>query len=180
MWCPDRMGGANAAGGPDAAGLSDTFEYIFVLRNTFFVLAVCLRKIISNFLKIALFFLQIFAKKFRGARCGRSVGYIFSIGNFGGKKIISNFLKFSQIFSEYIFMYWQWRKIISNFLKFSQIFSKVFQFFQVFLKKCLYLSQVECSGGRAHIGGVCRDTCLVFVVFGHMWNIFQSCVLWGW
>ena len=147
-------------GGPDAAGLSDTFEYIFVLRNTFFVLAVCLRKIISNFLKFSqnCIFLQIFAKKFRGARCGRSVGYIFSIGNFGGKKIISNFLKFSR--NTFL--------CIGNGGKLSQIFSKVSQFFQVFLKKCLYLSQVECSGGRAHIGGVCRDTCLVFVVFGHM------------
>ena len=34
-----------------------------------------------------------------------------------------NYLKFSQIFSEYIFMYWQWRKIISNFLKSFSIFS---------------------------------------------------------
>ena len=127
-------GGADAAEGPDAAGLSDTFGYIFVLRNTFFVLAVCLRKIISNFLKSA-FFLQIFAKKFRGARCGRSVGYIFSIGNFGGKKIISNFLKFSQIFSEYIFMYWQWRKIISNFLKIFSNFLKSFSIFSGFSQK---------------------------------------------
>ena len=146
---------------PDAAGLSDTFGYIFVLGNTFFVLAVCLRKIISNFLKFSqncTFFLQIFAKKFRGARCGRSVGYIFSIGNFGGKKFISNFLG----------IHFYVLAMAENYLKFSQIFSKSFQFFQVFLKKCLYLSQVECSGGRVHIGGVCRDTCLVFVVFGHM------------
>ena len=173
-------GGADAAEGPDAAGLSDTFGYIFVLRNTFFVLAVCLRKlsqIFSNFLKIA-FFLQIFAKKFRGARCGRSVGYIFSIGNFGGKKIISNFLKFSQIFSEYIFMYWQWRKIISNFLKFSQIFSKVFQFFQFFLKKCLYLSQVECSGGRAHIGGGMQGYMFSICCFwAHVKYISELCVV---
>ena len=43
-------------------------------------------------------------------------------------QIFSNFLKFSQIFSEYIFMYWHSGKIFSNFLKFSQIsqnFSKV-------------------------------------------------------
>ena len=168
MWCPDRMGGgADAAEGPDAAGLSDTFGYIFVLRNTFFVLAVCLRKIISNFLKFSqkCIFLQIFAKKFRGARCGRSVGYIFSIGNFGGKKIISNFLKFSQIFSEYIFMYWQWRKIISNFLKFSQKFFNFFRFFSKNVSICPRWSAVV--GGHIS-GGVCRDTCLVFVVFGHM------------
>ena len=92
----------------------------------------------KNFLKFSqiftffsTFFLQIFAKNFRGARCGRSVGYTFSIGNFGGKKI---YLKFSQIFSEYIFMYWQWRKIISNFLKFSLFFT-FFHFFCKFLQK---------------------------------------------
>ena len=151
---------ADAAEGPDAAGLSDTFGYIFVLGNTFFVLAVCWRKIFSNFLKFA-FFLQNFAKNVRGARCGRSVGYIFSIGNFGGKI-------FSQIFSNFLGIHFYVLAMAENYLKFSQIFSKVFQFFQFFLKKCLYLSQVECSGGRVHIGGVCRDTCLVFVVFGHM------------
>ena len=70
-------------------------------------------------------------------------------------------------------MYWQWRKIISNFLNFSQIFSKVFQFFQFFLKKCLYLSQVECSGGRVHIGGVCRDTCF----WAHVKYISELCVV---
>ena len=169
------MGGARCGGGCRCGG---SVGYIFLLGNTFFVLAVCWRKIFSNFLKFSLFFhffsffsffftflsgvpdaaglsdtflvleilvekkksqifsnflgihfyvlaiaenflkfsqiftffhffsffLQNFAKNFRGARCGRSVGYIFSIGNFGGK----NYLKFSQIFSEYIFMYWQW------------------------------------------------------------------------
>ena len=89
---------ADAAEGPDAAGLSDTFGYIFVLGNTFFVLAVCWTQIFSNFLKFA-FFLQNFAKNVRGARCGRSVGYIFSIGNFGGKNFFSNFLKSFSIFS---------------------------------------------------------------------------------
>ena len=61
----------------------------------------------------------------------------FSIANFGGPKIISNFLKLSQIFSEYIFMYWHSRKIISNYLKFSQIISnflKLSQIFSNFLK----------------------------------------------
>ena len=145
MWCPDRMGGADAAEGPDAAGLSDTFGYIFVLGNTFFVLAVCLRKIISNFLKLSLFF-TFFHFFIRGARCGRSVGYIFSIGNFGGKKL-------SQIFSNFLGIHFYVLAMAENYLKFSQIFS---------------LSQVECSGGRVHTGGVCRVTCLVFVVFRHM------------
>ena len=93
-------------------------------------------------------------------------------------QIFSNFLKFSQIFSEYIFMYWQWRKIISNFLKFSQIFSKVFQFFQVFLKKCLYLSQVECSGGRAHIGGGMQGYMFSICCFwAHVKYISELCVV---
>ena len=126
MWCPDRMGGgADAAEGPDAAGLSDTFGYIFVLRNTFFVLAVCLRKIISNFLKSA-FFLQIFAKKIRGARCGRSVGYIFSIGNFGGKKNLS------QIFSNFLGIHFYVLAMAENYLKFSQIFSNFLKSFSIF------------------------------------------------
>ena len=56
----------------------------------------------------------------------------FSIANFGGPKIISNFLKLSQIFSEYIFMYWHSRKIISNYLKISQIISNFLKLSQIF------------------------------------------------
>ena len=151
MWCPDRMGGgADAAEGPDAAGLSDTFGYIFVLRNTFFVLAVCLRKIISNFLKSA-FFLQIFAKKFRGARCGRSVGYIFSIGNFGGKKIISNFLKFSRNTFLCIGNGGKLSQIFSNFLKSFSIFSGFSQKMSLFVPGGVQWWEGTYRGGYAGI-----------------------------
>ena len=111
MWCPDRMGGADAAEGPDAAGLSDTFGYIFVLGNTFFVLAVCLRKIISNFLKLSLF--SLFLTFLSGVPDAAGLSDTFLVLEILVEK---NYLKFSQIFSAYIFMYWQWRKIISNFL----------------------------------------------------------------
>ena len=87
------------SGVPDAAGLSDTFLVLEILveKN--------LSQIFSNFLGIHFYVLAMaenyfkfsqiftffhffhffFAKKFRDARCGRSVGYIFSIGNFGTK-----------------------------------------------------------------------------------------------
>ena len=84
-----------------------------LLSNTFFVLAVCGGKIFSNFLK----FSQIFSKGGGGCQIGGGgggvVGYIFSIGIF----VVNLFLKFSQIFSEYIFMYWHSGKIFSKFLK---------------------------------------------------------------
>ena len=114
--------------------------------NTFFVLAVCWRKIISNFLKFALF-LQKFAKNFRGARCGRSVGYIFSIGNFGGKKIISNYLFFSQIFSNFLGIHFYVLAMAENYLKlslltpFSQNFSNFLKLSQNFSFVCFKSSQ---------------------------------------
>ena len=74
------------------------------------------------------FFLQIFAKNFRGARCGRSVGYIFSIGNFGGKKL-------SQIFSNFLGIHFYVLAMAENYLKFSQIFTFFHFFLQIFAKK---------------------------------------------
>ena len=138
-------GGADAAEGPDAAGLSDTFGYIFVLRNTFFVLAVCLRKIISNFLKFTkLHFFCKFLQKNSGVPDAAGLSDTFLVLEILVEK------KLSQIFSNFLGIHFYVLAMAENYLKFSQ---KFFQFFQVFLKKCLYLSQVECSGGRAHIGG---------------------------
>ena len=166
-------GGADAAEGPDAAGLSDTFGYIFVLGNTFFVLAVCLRKIISNFLKfsqICTFFAN-FCKKIRGARCGRSVGYIFSIGNFGGKKIISNFLG----------IHFYVLAMAENYLKFSQILKfsqKFFNFFSFFSKIVSICPRWSAVVGGYILGGVCRDTCLVCCCFwAHVKYISELCVV---
>ena len=154
---------ADAAEGPDAAGLSDTFGYIFVLGNTFFVLVVCWRKIISNFLKFA-FFCKIL-QKMSGVPDAAGLSDTFLVLEILVEK------KLSQIFSNFLGIPFL---CIGNGGKLSQIFSKVFQFFQFFLKKCLYWSQVECSGGRVHIGGVCRDTCLVFVVLKY---ISELCVV---
>ena len=167
MWCPDRMGGvADAAEGPDAAGLSDTFGYIFVLGNTFFVLVVCWRKIISNFLKFA-FFLQNFAKNVRGARCGRSVGYIFSIGNFGGK----NYLKFSR--NTFL--------CIGNGGKLSQIFSnflKSFSIFSVFSQKMSLLvpGGVQWWEG-AYWGGMQGYMFSICCFWAHVKYISELCVV---
>ena len=140
---------ADAAEGPDAAGLSDTFGYIFVLGNTFFVLAVCWRKIFSNFLKFSHFFCKIL-QKMSGVPDAAGLSDTFLVLEILVEKI---FLKFSQIFSEYIFMYWQWRKIISNFLKFSQNFSKVFQFFSFFSKNVSICPRWSAVVGGCILGG---------------------------
>ena len=66
----------------------------------------------------------------------------FSIANFGGPKIISNYLKFSQIFSEYIFMYWHSRKIISNYLKISQIISNFLELSQIFSNVLMFFLKI--------------------------------------
>ena len=65
-------------------------------------------------------FSQIFSKGGVPDRGGLSDTFLvleFLRGNF--------FLKFSQIFSEYIFMYWHSGKIFSNFLKISQKFQLI-------------------------------------------------------
>ena len=153
--------------------------------NTFFVLAVCWRKIISNFLKFALF-LQNFAKNFRGARCGRSVGYIFSIGNFGGKKIISNYLFFSQIFSNFLGIhfyvlamaenYLKLSLFFSNFLKISQIFSNYLKISHLFVSNCLnFFNQIFAPndgvqiGWGVQVGSGCRIQSL------YWWHIGKKC-----
>ena len=63
----------------------------------------------------------------------------FSIANFGGPKIISNFLKLSQIFSNFLGIhvyvlafsenYLKFSQIFLNFLKCSHVFSENFSFF---------------------------------------------------
>ena len=126
------MGGARCGGGCRCGG---SVGYIFLLGNTFFVLAVCWRKIFSNFHFFSLFsfFLQNFAKNFRGARCGRSVGYIFSIGNFGGKKN-------SQIFSNFLGIHFYVLAIAEN-------FSQIFTFFHFFCKILQKISGVPDAAG---------------------------------
>ena len=160
MWCPDRMGGADAAEGPDAAGLSDTFGYIFVLGNTFFVLAVCLRKIISNFLKLSFFFTFL-----SGVPDAAGLSDTFLVLEILVEK------KLSQILSNFLGIHFYVLAMAENYLKISQIFSnflKSFSIFSVFSQKMSLFVPGGVRGGRVHIGGVCRDTCLVFVVFGHM------------
>ena len=130
-------------GVPDAAGVQmrRACRIHFCIGesgNTFFVLAVCWRKIISNFLKFALF-LQNFAKNFRGARCGRSVGYIFSIGNFGGKK---NYLKLSLFFSNFLGIHFYVLAMAGNYLKLSLFFSNFLKFSQIISKFLICLFQI--------------------------------------
>ena len=133
MWCPDRMGGGGRCGGGARCGGSVGYiwihfcigEYIFCIGGMFEKNYLKFSQIFSNLH----FFLQIFAKKFRGARCGRSVGYIFSIGNFGGKK---NYLKFSQIFSNFLGIHFYVLAMAENYLKFSQIFSNFLKSFSIF------------------------------------------------
>ena len=119
-------------------------------------------------------FSQIFSNFLEGgggARSGGVVGYIFSIGIFVGNFFFSNFLKFSQIFSEYIFMYWHSGKIFSNFLKFSQIFSnflKISQKFQLILNKIFVPNDVGWGAdwvGGSRLGSGMPDTVLVFDYF---------------
>ena len=183
-----RWGVPDAAGGADAAGLSDTFlywgigEYIFLYWR---YVGEKLSQIFSNFLKFALF-LQNFAKNFRGARCGRSVGYIFSIGNFGGKKIISNYLFFSQIFSNFLGIhfyvlamaenYLKLSLFFSNFLKISQIFSNYLKIFHLFVSNCLnFFNQIFAPndgvqiGWGVQVGSGCRIQSL------YWWHIGKKC-----
>ena len=96
------------------------------------------------------------------------------------------FLKFSQIFSEYIFMYWHSGKIFSNFLKFSQIFSnflKISQKFQLILNKIFVPNDVGWGAdwvGGSRLGSGMPDTVLVFDYFlGKLSHLFQSSALWG-
>ena len=122
MWCPDRMGGvADAAEGPDAAGLSDTFGYIFVLGNTFFVLVVCWRKIISNFLKFA-FFCKIL-QKMSGVPDAAGLSDTFLVLEILVEK------KLSQIFSNFLGIHFYVLAMAENYLKFSQKFFNFFSFF---------------------------------------------------
>ena len=159
------MGGARCGGGCRCGG---PVGYIFVLGNRgihflyWRYVGEKLSQIFSNFLKFALF-LQNFAKNFRGARCGRSVGYIFSIGNFGGKKIISNYLFFSQIFSNFLGIhfyvlamaenYLKLSLFFSNFLKISQIFSNYLKISHLFVSNCLnFFNQIFAPNDGVQIG----------------------------
>ena len=135
-------------------------EYIFCIGGMFEKNYLKFSQIFSN-----LHFFCKFLQKKSGVPDAAGLSDTFLVLEILVEKIISNFLKFSQIFSEYIFMYWQWRKIISNFLKFSQKFFNFFSFFSKNVSICPRWSAVV---GGYILGGVCRDTCLVFVVFGHM------------
>ena len=128
-----RWGVPDAAGGADAAGLSDTF---FLLGNTFFVLAVCWRKIFSNFLKFSLFFhffsfFSKFCKKLSGVPDAAGLSDTFLVLEILVEK---NFLKFSQIFSNFLGIHFYVLAIAENFLKFSQLFT-FFHFFSKILQK---------------------------------------------
>ena len=119
-------------------------------------------------------FSQIFSNFIEGGGCQIRgvVGYIFSIGIFVGKF----FLKFSQIFSEYIFMYWHSGKIFSNFLKISQKF-------QLILNKIFVPNDVGWGAdwvGGSRLGSGMPDAVLVFDYFlGKLSHLFQSCAWWG-
>ena len=182
------MGGARCGGGCRCGG---PVGYIFVLGNRgihflyWRYVGEKLSQIFSNFLKFALF-LQNFAKNFRGARCGRSVGYIFSIGNFGGKKIISNYLFFSQIFSNFLGIhfyvlamaenYLKLSLFFSNFLKISQIFSNYLKISHLFVSNCLiFFNQIFAPndgvqiGWGVQVGSGCRIQSL------YWWHIGKKC-----
>ena len=137
------MGGARCGGGADAAGLSDTFLY-WGIGEYIFCIGGMLEK---NYLKFSQIFsnLHFFCKilqKISGVPDAAGLSDTFLVLEIlVEKKIISNYLFFSQIFSEYIFMYWQWRKIISNYL-FSQIFSKFLKFSQIISKFLICLFQI--------------------------------------
>ena len=83
---------------------------------------------------------------------------------------------FSQIFSEYIFMYWHSGKIFSNFLKISQKF-------QLILNKIFVPNDVGWGAdwvGGSRLGSGMPDTVLVFDYFlGKLSHLFQSSALWG-
>ena len=151
MWCPDRMGGADAAEGPDAAGLSDTFGYIFVLGNTFFVLAVCLRKTISNFLKMSLSLFFIFFTFLSGVPDAAGLSDTFLVLEILVEK---KYLKFSQIFSNFFGIHFYVLAMAENYLKFSQKFFNFFSFFSINVSICPRWSAVVggyISGGYAGI-----------------------------
>ena len=142
-----RWGVPDAAGGADAAGLSDTFLY-WGIGEYIFCIGGMLEK---NYLKFSQIFsnLHFFCKilqKISGVPDAAGLSDTFLVLEILVEKklsqIISFFLKFSQIFSEYIFMYWQWRKIISNYLFFSQIFSKFLKFSQIISKFLICLFQI--------------------------------------
>ena len=66
-------------------------------------------------------------------------------------------------------MYWQSRKIISNFLNLSQIFSKFSTFLNGFCGTKIHVSKVDGSlGWEGPLGGVCWETC----VFGKMSHLY--------
>ena len=148
-----------------------------MLSNTFFVLAVCGgKKIFSNFLK--------FSRRGGGARSGGVVGYIFSIGIFVGNFFF--FLKFSQIFSNFLGIHFYVLAFWENFLKFSQIFSnflKISQKFQLILNKIFVPNDVGWGAdwvGGSRLGSGMPDTVLVFDYFlGKLSHLFQSSALWG-
>ena len=141
------MGGARCGGGCRCGG---PVGYIFVLGNRgihflyWRYVGEKLSQIFSNFLKFALFCKIL--QKISGAPDAAGLSDTFLVLEILVEKklsqIISFFLKFSQIFSEYIFMYWQWRKIISNYLFFSQIFSKFLKFSQIISKFLICLFQI--------------------------------------
>ena len=81
-------------------------------------------------------------------------------------QIFSNFLKFSRNTFLCIGNGGKLSQIFSNFLKFSQ--KKFFNFFRFFSKNVSICPRWSAVVGGHISGGVCRDTCLVFVVFGHM------------
>ena len=128
-----------------------------------------LSQIFSNFLKNA-FFCKFLQKK-SGVPDAAGLSDTFLVLEILVEK------KLSQIFSNFLGIHFYVLAMAENYLKFSQIFSKVFQFFQVFLKKCLYLSQVECSGGRAHIGGMQGYMFSICCFWAHVKYISELCVV---
>ena len=124
------MGGARCGGGCRCGG---PVGYIFVLgnRGIHFLYWRYVGEKLSQIFSNLHFFCKIL-QKISGVPDAAGLSDTFLVLEILVEKklsqIISFFPKFSQIFSEYIFMYWQWRKIISNYLFFSQIFSNYLKF----------------------------------------------------
>ena len=138
------MGGARCGGGCRCGG---PVGYIFVLgnRGIHFLYWRYVGEKLSQIFSNLHFFGKILQKN-SGVPDAAGLSDTFLVLEILVEKklsqIISFFLKFSQIFSEYIFMYWQWRKIISNYLFFSQIFSKFLKFSQISSKFLICLFQI--------------------------------------
>ena len=154
MWCPDWMGGGRCGGGARCGGSVGYIWIHFCIGEYIFCIGGMFEK---NFLK----FSQIFTF-LSGVPDAAGLSDTFLVLEILVEK------KFSQIFSNFLGIHFYVLAIAENFLKFSQKFFNFSSFFSNFFKISQIFPGGVQIGGRVHFGGVCRDTCLVFVVFGHM------------